>query len=49
MMMIFEDEDYDDAMGIAHGKTELIRTKQMKKNKTKSETKCLVMGTHKIN
>lgn len=36
MMMIFEDEDYDDAMGNAHGKTELIRTKQMNKNKNAS-------------
>lgn len=33
MIMIFEDEDYDDAMCIAHGKTELIRTKQKNKNK----------------
>lgn len=42
--MMIED-DYDDdfwgwglwwAMGIAHGKTELIRTKQMNKNKNAS-------------
>lgn len=34
--MIFEDVDYDDAMCIGHGKTELIRTKK-KKHKQKCE------------
>lgn len=33
--MIFEDVDYDDAMCIGHGKTELIRTKQKRKMKNK--------------